>query len=76
MPLSPCLGQRLSPREREVARLVHGEMGDKQIAQRLGVCTTTAKSHLLNIRAKLGAPTRIGVALWYERHQEGATHAP
>lgn len=48
----------LTPREREVIRLVGDGLSNKQIAQRLGIAERTAKFHVRQIMAKLGADNR------------------
>lgn len=48
----------LTPREREVIRLVGDGFSNKQIAQRLGIAERTAKFHVRQIMAKLGADNR------------------
>lgn len=54
-------------REREVAALVHLELGDKEIAARLGIAVPTVKAHVGRLMARLGVRSRIGVATWHQR---------
>jgi len=52
----------LTPREREVLRLVAAGLGDAQIAQALHLSPHTVHRHVANIRAKLRQPTRAAAA--------------
>ena len=56
-----CLAS-LTPREREVARLVADGLVNKQIATRLGVSLPTVKDHVHRILEKTGLPNRAAVA--------------
>ncbi len=59
----------LTPREREVIRLVGEGLSNKQIAKRLGIAERTAKFHVQQIMGKLGAENRAqAVALATRRH--------
>lgn len=49
---------RLSPREREVLRLLHQGNSNKEIGATLGVTERTAKFHVTSILNKLGAENR------------------
>ena len=50
---------QLTVREREVLELIAGEnLGNKQIARRLGVSLYTVKNHVHNLIEKLGVPDR------------------
>src|SRR5690242_648895 len=55
---SPRDPDDLTPREREVIRLVGEGLSNKQIAQRLGIAERTAKFHVRQIMSKLGADNR------------------
>lgn len=55
---SPRVPDGLTPREREVIRLVGDGLSNKQIAQRLGIAERTAKFHVRQIMSKLGADNR------------------
>lgn len=50
--------QRLSPREREVARLACAHYTNPQIAVALSISTATVKTHMRNILFKSGARNR------------------
>ena len=58
----------LSPREREVLRLVVAGLLNKQIAQRLGISERTVKAHLTSAFARIGVSDRTQAALWAQRH--------
>jgi len=58
----------LSPRELEVCRAVWAESPDKLICAALGIGRGTLRTYLTRALAKTGAKTRVGLALWYERH--------
>ncbi len=54
----------LTPREREVATLVAGELSNLEIAARLFISERTVESHVRNALGKLGLRTRAGLAAW------------
>jgi DNA-binding NarL/FixJ family response regulator len=58
----------LSPREREVLRLLVEGLPNKLIARRLEISEKTVKSHLTRIFRELGVTDRTQAALWAERH--------
>jgi DNA-binding NarL/FixJ family response regulator len=60
--------RRLTPREREVLQGLAAGLGDKEIAQRLYISTETARTHMVNILAKLGVETRLQALLFAVRH--------
>ncbi|HEY9899986.1 MAG TPA: response regulator transcription factor [Pantanalinema sp.] len=55
--------ERLSDREREIVKEVARDLGNKQIATRLGISERTVQQHLSNIFAKLGVASRTGAVL-------------
>ncbi|MDE2379582.1 helix-turn-helix transcriptional regulator [Bradyrhizobium sp.] len=59
---------RLSVREFEIARMVAGDLSDKEIAWRLQVEVSTVRTHLKRIFDKLGVRRRSGVASLLARH--------
>jgi DNA-binding CsgD family transcriptional regulator/tetratricopeptide (TPR) repeat protein len=61
-PAPPDTSRVLSPREREVLRLVAQGLSDRAIAQALIISENTAKFHLKSIFRKLGARTRAQAA--------------
>jgi DNA-binding NarL/FixJ family response regulator len=54
----------LSPREREVARLVAQGRTNAEIAAELFIAAGTVKNHLAGIQQKLGVRNRVGIAAW------------
>jgi DNA-binding CsgD family transcriptional regulator len=54
----------LSPREREVARLVGKGLTNRQIAEALYVSERTAQNHVQHILTKLGFANRSQIAVW------------
>jgi len=52
----------LTEREREVAKLVAQSLGDKEIADRLGISVRTASSHVRRIFLKSGVHCRMDLA--------------
>jgi signal transduction histidine kinase/DNA-binding NarL/FixJ family response regulator len=64
----PSRPERLTPREREVLALLGAGCADKEIATRLGLRPKTARYHVANVLAKLGAGNRTdAVRLAYQR---------
>jgi len=55
---------RLTDREHEVMALIAEGLGNKAIAQRLGVATDTVKSHVRNIMDKLVLRSRLQIAAY------------
>ena len=52
----------LTPREREVLRLMSRGLSNRQIGEELFISQKTASVHVSNILAKLGAATRTEAA--------------
>jgi two-component system, NarL family, response regulator LiaR len=63
-PLEP-----LSPRERDVLRLIARGHGNREIARDLAIGEQTVKTHVRSILAKLGLQDRVQVAIFALRHQ-------
>ena len=63
----PVPDVKLSPREREVLRLVLDGLANKQIARRLGISEKTVKGHLTSLFQRIGVADRTQAALWAER---------
>jgi DNA-binding CsgD family transcriptional regulator/tetratricopeptide (TPR) repeat protein len=66
LPATPTPARRgrfnLTPREQEVLALVASGMSDGEIASSLVISKKTASVHVANIKAKLGASSRVEVA--------------
>jgi DNA-binding CsgD family transcriptional regulator len=58
--MGPIDVTKLSPREREIARLLARGLANKAIAQELGISAFTVSSHLRRLFAKLDVGTRAG----------------
>jgi DNA-binding NarL/FixJ family response regulator len=63
LPASAALGDALSPRELEVARLVANGYSNREIATVLVVGEDTVKKHVSHALAKLGLHNRTELAL-------------
>jgi DNA-binding NarL/FixJ family response regulator len=62
------ISEALTPRELQVLRMLADGLGNKEIAQQLGISDHTAKFHVAQILAKLGATSRAeAVALGIRR---------
>ncbi|WP_460663741.1 helix-turn-helix transcriptional regulator [Kribbella swartbergensis] len=59
----------LSPREREVARLVAEGLSNREIANALVISERTASNHVQHILGKLGFVNRAQVAAWAARRR-------
>ncbi|WIB32739.1 LuxR C-terminal-related transcriptional regulator [Curtobacterium sp. MCSS17_005] len=57
----------LTPRERDVLRLVATGVGNREIAEGLGISVNTAKYHVANLLRKHGARTRAELAAFSSR---------
>jgi DNA-binding NarL/FixJ family response regulator len=58
----------LTPKEREIARMVGSAASNKQIAVGLGISEATVKSHLTDIFRKLRIIDRLELALFVTSH--------
>ncbi len=68
-PKVPSLGQPLTTREAEVARLVGEGHTNRKIADRLGISEQTVKNHLTAVYDKTGAASRVQLALRQIRNE-------
>ncbi len=67
---APSPLNRLTPREREVIALIAKGLNTAAVAQRLGICRSTARTHVQHCRTKLGARTQAdAVARAIATHQ-------
>ena len=61
----PMLNRPLSPRERQVAKLVAHGMTNKEIAEMMGGITEqSVKNSVAHIMMKTGAPNRVRIVIW------------
>jgi non-specific serine/threonine protein kinase len=67
-PDTPSAGSMLSPREREVVRLLVEGKTNQEVAAALFISPSTAANHVANVMNKLGLDSRTAVATWAVRH--------
>jgi RNA polymerase sigma factor (sigma-70 family) len=60
--------RQLTPREREVLRLVTEGLRNPEIAERLHISPGTVKNHVHHILQKLEMPSRLKLIVWAHRH--------
>ncbi len=65
----PAIGADLTARERAVLALMAEGLTNPQIAARLAISTPTARAHVSNVLAKLGAVTRSEAVALAVRHK-------
>jgi DNA-binding NarL/FixJ family response regulator len=58
------IAEPLTPRELDIVRLLGAGLGNKEIANRLGVAVTTVRTHLNSVYDKLGTASRVELALY------------
>ena len=68
--------QPLSPREREVLRLIARGHSNRQIARDLAIGEQTVKTHVRSILTKLGLQDRVQAAIFALRHQSDGREQP
>jgi len=51
----------LTPREIEVIKLIADDKLDKEIADKLNISVSTVSTHIVNIREKTGASSKVGI---------------
>jgi NarL family two-component system response regulator LiaR len=66
--------QPLSPREREVLRLIARGHSNRQIARDLVIGEQTVKTHVRSILTKLGLQDRVQAAIFALRHEAGGSN--
>ncbi len=77
LPPPPDPLQPLSPRERDVLRLIARGHSNRQIARDLAIGEQTVKTHVRSILIKLGLQDRVQAAIFALRHQpDGYEHRP
>ncbi|HEY9790732.1 MAG TPA: response regulator transcription factor [Candidatus Obscuribacterales bacterium] len=59
---------KLTPRERELLRLLKQGMTNAQMAGQLGITEKTIRDHMVNILAQLNLRDRTQAALWAQRN--------
>lgn len=62
----------LTPREKEITRLVSQGLANREIADALGIAVHTTKEHLENIYRKAGM-NRVQLAVWWAT-RKGVQH--
>jgi NarL family two-component system response regulator LiaR len=75
-PAPPDPLQALSPRERDVLRLIARGHSNRQIARELAIGEQTVKTHVRSILSKLGLQDRVQAAIFAIRHQDDQDHRP
>ena len=75
-PPAPDPLQPLSPRERDVLRLIARGHSNRQIARDLAIGEQTVKTHVRSILTKLGLQDRVQAAIFALRHQTDSCKQP
>jgi non-specific serine/threonine protein kinase len=70
-PSSPSI---LTPRQRQIAELIHQGLTNKDIADTLVISPRTAEAHVEHILTKLGFTSRTQVAAWVADHPRPLEH--
>jgi DNA-binding CsgD family transcriptional regulator len=60
----PTVGSLITPRQREIARLVAQGLSNRSIAETLVLSPRTVEGHVENILSKLGFTARAQIAAW------------
>ncbi len=63
-PVAAAAAHPLTEREVEIVRLVARGLTNAEIGAELFITAGTAKTHIANVQAKLGARNRVGIAAW------------
>jgi DNA-binding NarL/FixJ family response regulator len=66
----------LSPREEQVVNLVAEGIGNREVAQQLGIKENTVKKSLLRVYDKLGVSNRVELVLYALTHRGAETNSP
>ncbi|MFD4241330.1 response regulator [Streptomyces sp. NPDC058525] len=67
-PVPAAVAHPLTEREVEIVRLVARGLTNAEIGAELFITAGTAKTHIANVQAKLGARNRVGIAAWAWEH--------
>jgi DNA-binding NarL/FixJ family response regulator len=67
-PAAPAALAGVTPREREVLRLLAEGRSDREIAAALFISRKTVGVHVSHLLAKLGVPSRTAAAAYAHRH--------
>ncbi|MFG2338094.1 response regulator [Streptomyces yangpuensis] len=67
-PVARPAAHPLTERELEIVRLVARGFTNAEIGGELFITAGTAKTHIANIQAKIGARNRVGIAAWAWEH--------
>ena len=65
---------KLSPRERDVVRLIAAGCVTREIAVQLDVTEKTVYTYVRHIMEKTGQHTRLKLAVWWHKMQNGRAH--
>lgn len=61
--IPPLLAPRISPREREVLRLIVSGCSNREIADEMGIIEQTVKAHVAQLLRKIGVPNRTALSI-------------
>ncbi|MFA7768090.1 response regulator [Streptomyces sp. NRRL S-448] len=67
-PVARPVAHPLTEREVDIVRLVARGLTNAEIGAELFITAGTAKTHIANVQAKLGARNRVGIAAWAWEH--------
>ncbi|MER6312884.1 response regulator transcription factor [Streptomyces sp. NPDC001581] len=67
-PVAGRAAHPLTERELDIVRLVARGLTNAEIGAELFISAGTAKTHIANVQAKIGARNRVGIAAWAWEH--------
>jgi non-specific serine/threonine protein kinase len=70
-PMARAQSSPLTPREKEVARLIAEGRSNREIARALVIAEPTVERHVANIMHKLGVHARAQIAVWVTKNLAG-----